>query len=65
MTVHPLISVDAVAEAMREVASLGVKNAALQKCRDENENPVEHPIFSDKILLEEIAKYFENFFIRG
>ncbi len=65
MTVHPLMSVDAVTEAMREVASLGVKNAALQKCRDENENPVEHPIFSDKILLEEIAKYFENFFIRA
>ena len=65
MTVHPLMSVDAIAETMREVSALGVKNAALQKCRDENENPVEHPIFSDKILLEEIAKYFENFFIRG
>ena len=65
VTLHPVISVDVVVEALKELAAMGVKQAVLQKCRDENENPIEHPIFSDKILLEEVSKYFDNFFIRG
>ena len=64
MTVHPVLSVDVVAEAMKEISALGVRHAVLQKCRDENENPIEHLIFSDKILLEGISGYFDSFFIR-
>ena len=65
MTLHPIISVDVAIEALKELASMGVKQVVLQKCRDEEENPIEHPIFSDKILLEEVSKYFDSFFIRG
>lgn len=44
---------------------MGVRKMVLQKCRDKNENVVEHPIFSDKILLESVSKDFDSFYIRG
>jgi pyruvate formate lyase activating enzyme len=52
-------------EILKKVSSLGVKNVALQKCRDKNDIVIEHAIFSDKLLLEEVSKYFDNFCVRG
>lgn len=64
MTVDSIIKVADIVEAFKEVAGMGVKNIALQKCRNEDGNIVEHPIFSDRLLLEDLSKYFDNFFVR-
>ncbi|MDR0632355.1 MAG: anaerobic ribonucleoside-triphosphate reductase activating protein [Holosporaceae bacterium] len=65
MTLYEKVDVPAVVGVLKGISALGVKTVALQKCRDKNENIVEHPIFSDKLLLEDISKYFNNFSIRG
>jgi pyruvate formate lyase activating enzyme len=65
MTLYETIEVADVVEALKEVSAMGVRNVALQKCRDKNENTVEHRIFSDKLLLEDISKYFDNFYTRS
>jgi pyruvate formate lyase activating enzyme len=65
MTVYEKMKMDIIIAALKEIAELGVKAVVLQKCRDREENIVEHPIFSDKLLLEEVAKYFESFHVRG
>ncbi|MBE6447091.1 MAG: anaerobic ribonucleoside-triphosphate reductase activating protein [Alphaproteobacteria bacterium] len=65
MTLYDRIPSDAVVDTLKDIALMGVKTVALQKCRDKNENVVEHPIFSDKLLLENLSKYFDNFYIRG
>lgn len=64
MTMDPTISVESAVGALKEIASMGVKNAVLQKCRDKDEIIIEHPIFSDKLLLEDLSKHFDSFFIR-
>jgi pyruvate formate lyase activating enzyme len=64
VTVYEKIDVSAVVDVLKEIAAIGVKTVALQKCRDKNENIVEHPIFSDKLLLENMSKYFDSFYVR-
>ena len=65
MTLYEKIPADVIVDTLKDIALMGVKTVALQKCRDANENVVEHPIFSDKLLLENLSKYFDNFYIRG
>ncbi|MDR2158366.1 MAG: anaerobic ribonucleoside-triphosphate reductase activating protein [Holosporaceae bacterium] len=65
ITVHESMNIPSIVEILKELSSLGVKTVALQKCRDKCENVVEHAIFSDKLLLEDMSKYFDNFYIRG
>jgi pyruvate formate lyase activating enzyme len=64
MTLYEKIETAAVVDVLKEIAAIGVKTVALQKCRDKNENIVEHAIFSDKLLLEDISKRFDNFYVR-
>ncbi|MDR1236003.1 MAG: anaerobic ribonucleoside-triphosphate reductase activating protein [Holosporaceae bacterium] len=64
MTLYEKIEKSAIVDVLKEISALGVKTVALQKCRDKNENVVEHAIFSDKTLLEDLSKYFDNFYIR-
>ena len=64
ITMYKTLDTSVIVDLLKELSSMGVKNVALQKCRDIEEIVVEHPIFSDKILLEDISKYFENFFVR-
>lgn len=64
LTMDQSISVSSAINVLKEVASMGVKTATLQKCRNKDEIIIEHPIFSDKILLEDVSRYFDNFFIR-
>ena len=65
MTLHTSMEISLITEVLNEVSTMVVKNMVLQKCRDENENIVEHPIFSDKLLLESISQSFDNFHIRS
>ncbi|MDR0968805.1 MAG: anaerobic ribonucleoside-triphosphate reductase activating protein [Holosporaceae bacterium] len=65
MTVDPPMETAALIDALKEASALGVKKFVLQKCRDKDNNVIEHKIFSDKILLEDLSKYFEDFQIRG
>lgn len=64
MTLDPAIEVSDVVDTFKELSRMGVRNAALQKVRDKDGKAVEHPIFSDKLLLEDLSKYFDNFFVR-
>lgn len=64
ITMYESLDTSVIVDLLKELSSMGVKTVALQKCRNAEEIIVEHPIFSDKILLEDISKYFENFFIR-
>lgn len=64
MTVDPVIEVSDIVDTFKELSRMGVKTAALQKVRDLHGKTVEHPIFSDKLLLEDLSKYFDNFFVR-
>jgi anaerobic ribonucleoside-triphosphate reductase activating protein len=64
MTMDESIETSSAIDVMKELASMGVKTIVLQKCRNKDEIIVEHPIFSDKLLLEDISGYFDNFFIR-
>ncbi len=64
ITMYKTLDTSVIVDLLKELSSMGVKTVALQKCRDIEEIVVEHPIFSDKILLEDISKYFENFFVR-
>jgi pyruvate formate lyase activating enzyme len=64
MTVCESLDSLAIVDVFKGIAAQGVKTVVLQKCRDESENIVEHPIFSDKLLLEDISKRFESFSIR-
>lgn len=64
ITMYESLDTSVIVDLLKELSSIGVKTVALQKCRDAEEIVIEHPIFSDKILLEDISKYFENFFIR-
>jgi anaerobic ribonucleoside-triphosphate reductase activating protein len=64
MTVYETMNASSITNVLKEIAALGVKTVALQKYRDEKENVVEHSIFSDKLLLTDISKCFENFYIR-
>ncbi|MDR1560960.1 MAG: anaerobic ribonucleoside-triphosphate reductase activating protein [Holosporaceae bacterium] len=65
MTLHESIETHSIVEVLKEASLMGVKKAVLQKCRNQDENVVEHPIFSDKLLLEDISKYFDSFYIRS
>lgn len=64
VTMYKTLDTLRIVELLKELSSMGVRTVALQKCRDSEEIVIEHPIFSDKILLEDISKYFDNFFIR-
>lgn len=64
ITMFESIDTSTIVDTLKEISSMGVKTVVLQKCRDKNENVVEHPIFSDKLLLEDVSKYFDNFFTR-
>jgi pyruvate formate lyase activating enzyme len=65
MTLHESMEAAVIIEALEEAAALGVKNVALQKCRDKDENIVEHPIFSDKLMLGRMSRCFDSFQVRG
>ncbi|MDR1665577.1 MAG: anaerobic ribonucleoside-triphosphate reductase activating protein [Puniceicoccales bacterium] len=65
MTLHEAIEIHSILDVLKEVSSMGVKNIVLQKCRNQDKSIMEHPIFSDKPLLEDISKYFDDFCIRG
>lgn len=65
ITMHESIEKDSVVDVLKELCRMGVRKVVLQKCRDKYENIVEHPIFSDKILLENLSKDFDSFYIRG
>lgn len=65
MTMHESIETETAVDVLKELCQMGVRKVVLQKCRDKNENVVEHPIFSDKILLESVSKDFDSFYIRG
>lgn len=65
MTLHESIDTSSITEVLKEISSMGVKHVVLQKCRDKNEKVVEHPIFSDKLLLEDLSKYFDSLSVRG
>lgn len=64
ITMYQTLEKQVIADLLKKLASMGVKTLALQKCRDENEMVVDHPIFSDKILLEDVSKLFERFLVR-
>lgn len=64
ITLHSSLETPLLMDLFRELADMGVKIIALQKCRDKNEFAVEHPIFSDRLVLEDVSKYFDNFYIR-
>lgn len=64
MTLDPIIEVSDVVDTFKELSRMGVKNVALQKVRDKDGKAVEHPVFSDKLLLEDLSKCFDNFFVR-
>ena len=64
MTLHESIEKETVVEVLRDLYQLGVRRMVLQKCRDKDENVVEHPVFSDKILLENVSKDFDSFYVR-
>ncbi|MDR0580706.1 MAG: anaerobic ribonucleoside-triphosphate reductase activating protein [Holosporaceae bacterium] len=64
MTVCESLDSLSIVNVFKGIAAQGVKTVALQKCRDKDENIVEHPIFSDRLLLEDISKRFENFSVR-
>ncbi|GHT94441.1 anaerobic ribonucleoside-triphosphate reductase activating protein [Alphaproteobacteria bacterium] len=64
ITVHESIETDSLLDTLKKLSNMGVKTVVLQKCRDRNENVVEHPVFSDKLLLEEVSKCFDNFYVR-
>lgn len=64
MTMDPVIEISDVAAVLKELSRMGVKTVALQKVRDRDGKTVEHPIFSDKLMLEDLSKYFDNFFVR-
>ena len=65
MTMHESIGIETTIDVLRELCQMGVRKVVLQKCRDKDENVVEHPIFFDKILLENVSKDFDSFYIRG
>lgn len=65
MTLHESIEKETVVEVLKELCQMGVRKMVLQKCRDKDENVVEHPVFSDKILLENVSKDFDSFYVRG
>ena len=65
MTLHESIEKETVVEVLRDLCQMGVRKMVLQKCRDKDENVVEHPVFSDKILLENVSKDFDSFYVRG
>lgn len=64
ITMYHTLDKQVIADLLRDLANMGVKNIALQKCRDENEMVFDHPIFSDKILIEDVSKLFERFLVR-
>ena len=64
-TMHESITKEDAVKLSEELAQMGVKKFVLQKCRDKDENIVEHPLFSDKILLETLSNYFDSFYVRG
>lgn len=65
MTLHESIDTSSIVEVLKEISAMGVKQVVLQKCRDKNEKVVEHPIFSDKLLLEDLSKCFDSLSVRG
>lgn len=64
ITMYHTLDKQVIADLLRQLAKMGVKNIALQKCRNEEEMIVDHPIFSDKILIEDVSKLFERFLVR-
>jgi anaerobic ribonucleoside-triphosphate reductase activating protein len=65
ITVFEEMPMPVITDTLKRISSLGVKNVALQKCRDKDDNVIEHAFFSDKLLLEKVSKYFDNFCVRG
>ncbi|MBR1735096.1 MAG: anaerobic ribonucleoside-triphosphate reductase activating protein [Alphaproteobacteria bacterium] len=64
ITMHESLNTTKIIDLLKDLSYMGVRTVALQKCRNKDEIVIEHPIFSDKILLEDISKYFDNLFIR-
>jgi pyruvate formate lyase activating enzyme len=64
ITLCEQITAEKLMEIVREISSMGVRALVLQKCRDKNENVVEHSVFSDKLLWEEASTYFDRLCMR-
>lgn len=64
LTVDPSITIEDILELSKTLSEMGVKEFVLQKCRDKNHKPLEHPIFSDKLHIDEISKCFDKFLVR-
>jgi anaerobic ribonucleoside-triphosphate reductase activating protein len=64
ITMDKIIDSSSIVDILKDLSEMGVKKIALQKCRDKDEIVVEHPIFSDRMLLEDMSKYFDSFLIR-
>lgn len=65
MTVDPSIDTSSIIDVLKDISAMGVRNVALQKCRDQHNNVLEHEIFEKDVLLGEVAQYFDNFYIRN
>lgn len=64
MTLDPVIDTLSIVDSLKEISSLGVRTVALQKYRNAEQKVIEHEIFSNEVLLSELAQYFDNFYIR-
>jgi anaerobic ribonucleoside-triphosphate reductase activating protein len=64
ITAHESIDTSVIIDILKEISGMGVRNVVLQKCRDFDGIVIEHPIFSDGLLLEDMSKYFNSFYIR-
>jgi anaerobic ribonucleoside-triphosphate reductase activating protein len=64
VTVCGTLEVADVVAILQGIASMGVKTVVLQKCRDKNEETIEHPVFFDKVLLDDMSERFDSFCIR-
>ncbi|MDR1334769.1 MAG: anaerobic ribonucleoside-triphosphate reductase activating protein [Holosporaceae bacterium] len=60
ITLCTQITAEKLMEIIQEISNMGVKGLVLQKCRDKNENIVEHPVFSDKLFLRKASAYFDR-----
>ncbi|MDR0677333.1 MAG: anaerobic ribonucleoside-triphosphate reductase activating protein [Holosporaceae bacterium] len=64
ITMDEVLKIPVIVHALKEIADMGVKTVVLQKCRSKGDNVFEHPLFSDKLALDEVSGYFDNFSIR-
>lgn len=64
LTMHNIIDTDTAASLLKDMAQMGVKKVAIQRCRDMDDTEIDHAIFANKELLDELSTYFESFIVR-